>query len=307
MAKYVTSILDLIGNTPLLQLRKKAGENRADVYVKLEFFNAGGSVKDRIALHMIETAEANGTLKPGDTIVEATSGNTGVGLALAAAAKGYPFIAVMPEPVSNERKLLVKAYGGVVVETPAAGGSKANLEKLEELLASRADYVSPRQFENPSNPEIHRLTTGPEIAEALGGAPDVFVAGVGTGGTVTGVGAYLKSLRDDIRIVAVEPEKSPVLSGGPPAPHQIQGIGAGFVPPVLDTGIYGEIIKVSDEDAAETARTLAREEGILLGYSSGAAIYAALRIAEKLEENKRVAVVAPDNGERYLSTALFER
>ena len=307
MAKFVTSILDLIGNTPLLQLRKKGGERRAEVYVKLEFFNAGGSLKDRIALHMIEMAEASGALKPGNTIVEATSGNTGVGLALAAAAKGYPFIAVMPESVINERKLLVKAYGGAVVETPAAGGSKANLDKLEELLAGNADYVSPRQFENPSNPEIHRITTGPEIVEALGGAPDVFVAGIGTGGTITGVGTYLKNLGYDVRIVAVEPEKSPVLSGGSPAPHQIQGIGAGFVPQILDTEIYGEIIKVSDEDAAETARTLAREEGILLGYSSGAAIYAALRIAEKLGENKRIAVVAPDNGERYLSTSLFER
>jgi cysteine synthase A len=306
MAKYVTSILDLIGNTPLIQLRKKEGERRAEIYLKLEFFNAGGSVKDRIAVHMIKTAEASGALKPGNTIVEATSGNTGIGLAMAAAAKGYPFIAIMPDTVSNERKLLVKAYGGVVVETPGAGGSKANLDKLEELLADHADYVSPRQFENPANPEIHRKTTGPEIVEALGGAPDVFVAGVGTGGTITGVGAYLKSVRKDIRIVAVEPEKSPVLSGGAPSPHQIQGIGAGFVPPVLNTEIYGEIMKVSDQDAAETARTLAKEEGILLGFSSGAAIYAALRLAEQLEEDKRIVVIAPDNGERYLSTTLFE-
>ena len=306
MAKYVTSILSLIGSTPLLRLQNKGKEKRAEIYLKLEFFNAGGSVKDRIAVHMIETAEAGGALKPGDTIVEATSGNTGVGLALAAATKGYPFIAVMPDSVSNERKLLVKAYGGTVVETPAAGGSKANQDKLNELLADHADYVSPRQFENPANPEIHRKTTGPEIVEALGGAPDVFVAGVGTGGTITGVGAYLKSVRKDVRIVAVEPEKSPVLSGGAPGPHQIQGIGAGFVPPVLNTEIYDEIIKVGDQAAVETARALAKEEGILLGISSGAAVYVALRLAERLEEHKKVVVIAPDNGERYLSTTLFE-
>jgi cysteine synthase A len=305
MAKCVTSILSLIGSTPLIRLRHRGG-HRAEVYLKLEFFNAGGSVKDRIALHMIETAEASGALKPGSTIVEATSGNTGIGLALAAAAKGYPFIAVMPDSVSDERKLLVKAYGGTVVETPGAGGSKANLDKLEELLANHADYVSPRQFENPANPEIHRMTTGPEIVEALRGIPDVFVAGVGTGGTITGVGSYLKSLRADVQIVAVEPEKSPVLSGGDPSPHQIQGIGAGFVPPVLDTEIYGEIIKVSDQDAAETARTLAKEEGILLGFSSGAAVYAAWQLAERLEEDKKIVAIAPDNGERYLSTTLFE-
>jgi len=305
MAKYETSILDLIGKTPLLKLRKKPGEKRAEVFVKLEFFNAGGSVKDRIALNMINEAEKAGVLQQGSTIVEATSGNTGVGLALVAAAKGYGFIAIMPDAVSNERKQLVLAYGGTVVETPASGGIKANFAKLDELLAEHPSYVSLRQFENISNPAIHERTTGPEILEALGSAPDAFVAGVGTGGTITGTGAFLRKVKPDIHIVAVEPAKSPVLSGGEPGPHRIQGIGAGFVPPVLDREIYSEIIQVSDEDAVATARKLAGEEGLLLGFSSGAAAFAALELAAKFDENKIIVVIAPDNGERYLSTTLF--
>lgn len=306
MSAVETSILDLIGKTPLLRLKKRSGEQRADVLIKLEFFNAGGSVKDRIALNMIEEAEKAGVLKPGSTIVEATSGNTGVGLALVAAAKGYGFVAIMPDAVSRERKLLVRAYGGQVVETPAAEGIKGNFAKLEELLAAHPDYVSLRQFETKWNPEAHRKTTGPEIAAALGGAPDAFVAGVGTGGTITGTGSYLRELNPKIRVAAVEPDKSPVLSGGAPGPHQIQGIGAGFVPPVLDREVYDEVIRVSDEDAIKTARRLAREEGLLFGFSSGAAIYAALDLARRLGEGKTVVVLAPDNGERYLSTSLFE-
>jgi cysteine synthase A len=304
MAKVEKSILDLIGKTPLVELQKNEGEKRANVYIKLEFFNAGGSVKDRIALNMMNEAEKKGTLKAGDTIVEATSGNTGVGLALVAAAKGYKFISIVPSAVSNERKQLVRAFGGTVIETPAAGGIKANLAKLAELLEAHDDYVSLLQFENPDNPAIHAVTTGPEIVEALGKTPDVFVAGVGTGGTVTGVGIYLKSQNSDVHIVAVEPEKSPVLSGGAPSPHKIQGIGAGFVPPVLNTGIYDEIITVSDENAIATARELAAK-GILLGFSSGAAIYAALELAKKYDEDKDIVVIAPDNGERYLSTELY--
>ncbi|GHT82429.1 cysteine synthase [Spirochaetia bacterium] len=302
---YVRSILDLIGKTPLVKLAHTPGEKRADVAIKLEFFNAGGSVKDRIALNLIREAERDGILKPGSTIVEATSGNTGVGLALVAAALGYHFIAIMPDAVSRERKQLVRAYGGEVVETPAAGGIQANLEKLEELLAANSSYVALRQFENINNPAIHERTTGPEIAEDLGGAPDAFVAGVGTGGTITGAGKYLRALNPGILIVAVEPDKSPVLSGGKHSPHAIQGIGAGFVPPVLDTGIYDEIIRVTDEDAIATARRLAAEEGLLLGFSSGAAVRAALKVAERLGEGKTVVAIAPDNGERYLSTPLF--
>ncbi|MFP3154840.1 cysteine synthase A [Lachnospiraceae bacterium ZAX-1] len=305
MAKYETSILDLIGRTPLLKLAKKPGERRADVYLKLEFFNAGGSVKDRIALHMINEAEKRGVLKPGGTIVEATSGNTGVGLALVAAAKGYRFIAIMPDSVSSERKYLVEAYGGTVIQTPAAGGIKANLAKLDELLAENKDYVSLLQFENTDNPAAHVATTGPEIVDALECVPDVFVAGVGTGGTITGVGQYLRSLDPAVHIVAVEPEKSPVLSGGEPSPHKIQGIGAGFVPPVLNTKIYDEIIKVADEDAIKTTRKLAGSEGLLLGISAGAAVYAALQVAKKYDEDKRIVAIAPDNGERYLSTGIY--
>ncbi|MDR1400274.1 MAG: cysteine synthase A [Treponema sp.] len=296
---------ELIGNTPVLKLNRMTPPDGAEVYVKLESFNIGGSVKDRIALNMINAAEAEGKIKPGDTLIEVTSGNTGIGLALVAAVKGYRLIIVMGDNVSVERCQLARAYGAEVIIVSSKGGIKNSFDKAAELVA-RYGYFEIKQFENPHNPETHALTTGPEIVEAFGGAvPDAFVAGVGTGGTITGAGGYLKKLRPDIQIFAVEPDASPVLSGGHPGPHVIQGIGAGIVPKVLDTGIYDEIIRITNDEAVNTARNLATQEGLLLGYSSAAAVLGAIRVAERLGAGKTVLAIAPDTGERYLSTPLY--
>lgn len=298
------TIADLVGRTPLVKLNRLANSESADVYLKLEFFNPGSSVKDRIALAMIEAAEKSGDLKEGSTIIEPTSGNTGIGLAMIAAAKGYKAVLVMPDTMSLERRNLLRAYGADLVLTPGAEGMKGAIGKAEEL-AEQNGWFMPQQFNNEANPEVHRLTTGPEIADALDRV-DAFVSGIGTGGTITGVGMVLKERFPDVQIIAVEPTDSPVLSGGKPGPHKIQGIGAGFVPKVLDTDIYNEIIQVSNDQAYEMARRAAREEGILGGVSSGAAIYAALQVAERLGKGKKVVAVLPSNGERYLSTPLYQ-
>ncbi|MDR2069994.1 MAG: cysteine synthase A [Treponema sp.] len=296
---------ELIGNTPILKLNRLAPRDGAEVYVKLESFNIGGSVKDRIALNMINAAEAEGKIKPGDTLLEVTSGNTGIGLALVAAVKGYKLVIVMGDNVSLERRQLARAYGAEVVIVTSAGGIKPSFDKAAEL-AAKYGYFEVKQFENPHNPETHTLTTGPEIVEAFGGkVPDAFVAGIGTGGTITGAGSYLKKLRPDIQIFAVEPDASPVLSGGQPGPHVIQGIGAGIIPQVLDKGIYDEIIRITNDEALNFARELAAKEGLLLGYSSAAAILSAARVAERLGAGKTVLAIAPDTGERYLSTPLY--
>lgn len=297
------SIADLVGKTPLVKVNRLNGENDADVYLKLEYFNPGSSVKDRIALAMIEAAEKSGELQADSTIIEPTSGNTGIGLAMIAAAKGYKAVLVMPDTMSLERRNLLRAYGADLVLTPGAEGMKGAIAK-SEALAKENGWFMPQQFNNESNPEIHRLTTGPEIADALDQV-DAFISGIGTGGTITGVGKVLKERFKDVKIIAVEPVESAVLSGGNPGPHKIQGIGAGFIPEVLDTAIYDEIIQVSGDDAYETARRAAREEGILGGVSSGAAIYAALQVAKKLGKGKKVVAILPSNGERYLSTPLY--
>jgi cysteine synthase A len=304
--KLYENIITLIGNTPLVKLNKIPRAEDAEIWAKLEGFNPGGSVKDRIAHSMIETAEGEGKLKPGGTIIEPTSGNTGIGLALIAAVKGYRLILTMPETMSVERRQVLEAYGAEVVLTSGTKGMLGAVEEAELLLKSNPDYFMPIQFENPANPEIHRKTTAIEIIDALGTNIDGFVAGVGTGGTITGVGEVLKSKNPDIRITAVEPAASPVLSGGDPGPHKIPGIGAGFFPGVLNTTIYDEIIPVSDEDAASMARRLAREEGILAGVSCGAAVWGAVKAAAKLGKDKKVVVVLPDRGDRYLSTGLFK-
>lgn len=298
------SVADLVGRTPLVRLNRLTGPEDATVYLKLEYFNPGSSVKDRIALAMIEAAEKAGNLTEGSTIIEPTSGNTGIGLAMIAAAKGYRAVLVMPDTMSLERRNLLRAYGADLVLTPGAEGMKGAIAKAEEL-AKEKGYFMPQQFNNEANPEIHRLTTGPEIADALDQV-DAFISGVGTGGTITGVGSVLKERFDHVQIIAVEPSDSPVLSGGKPGPHKIQGIGAGFVPKVLNTDIYDEIITVSNEDAYNTARRAAREEGILGGVSSGAAIFAALQVAKKLGKGKNVVAILPSNGERYLSTPLYQ-
>jgi cysteine synthase len=308
MARLVQNITDLIGDTPLVRLNKVVPEDSAEIYVKLEYQNPGSSVKDRIAISMVESAEKDGTLKPGDTIVEPTSGNTGIGLALVAAAKGYKAILVMPETMSIERRNLLRAYGAQLVLTPGAEGMKGAIRKAEELAAENPGYFIPQQFKNPANVKVHRETTGPEIVEAINsfdGKLDAFVSGIGTGGTISGTGEILKQNFPGIKIVAVEPSASPVLSGGKPGPHKIQGIGAGFVPDILNTEIYDQIIPVDNDDAFETSRRVAREEGILGGISSGAAIYAALQVAKQLGKGKRVIAVLPSNGERYLSTPLY--
>lgn len=304
MALVGNSIADLVGKTPLVKLNRLTDANDADVYLKLEYFNPGSSVKDRIALAMIEAAEKSGELKEGSTIIEPTSGNTGIGLAMIAAAKGYKAVLVMPDTMSTERRNLLRAYGAELVLTPGAEGMKGAIAKADELAKENGWYV-PQQFNNEANPEIHRLTTGPEIADALDRV-DAFISGIGTGGTITGVGSVLKERFPDVQIIAVEPTDSPVLSGGKPGPHKIQGIGAGFVPKVLDTEIYNEIIQVSNDEAYETARRTAREEGILGGVSSGAAIFAALQVAKKLGKGKKVVAILPSNGERYLSTPLYQ-
>jgi cysteine synthase A len=307
MAK-TTTILDLIGNTPLLKLNRVTRADDAEVWAKLEGFNPGGSVKDRPALSMIEAAEKKGKLKKGMTIIEPTSGNTGIGLAMVAAVKGYRVVLTMPESFSIERRRLLEAYGAELVLTPAGLGMKGATDKADEILASYMEYFKPDQFGNPANPEAHRRTTAKEILKQMGTRKiDAFVAGVGTGGTITGVGEVLKKKFKNITIVAAEPAASPILSGGKPGPHTIQGIGPNFVPSILNTKIYDEVIQVTNGDAAETARRLAREEGLLVGISSGAACWAALQVAARLGKGKRVVTVFPDVGERYLTTGLFER
>lgn len=309
MANIKKSASDLIGHTPLLEVthyEEKNGITDATVLVKLEYFNPAGSVKDRIALHMIEVAEKEGKLTPGGTIIEPTSGNTGIGLASVAAAKGYRAVLTLPETMSVERRKLLQAYGAELVLTDGAQGMKGAIAKAEELQAQTPGSIILGQFENPANPAIHKATTGPEIWDDTDGKVDIFVAGVGTGGTITGVGSYLKEKNPAIQVVAVEPESSPVLSGGQPGAHKIQGIGAGFVPQTLDTGIYDEIIKVSNEDAFAAGRAIATQEGVLVGISSGAALHAATQLAKR-PENKGKVIVAllPDSGDRYLSTPLF--
>ncbi|MGE5703933.1 MAG: cysteine synthase A [Clostridia bacterium] len=306
--RVAQSITELIGYTPLVKLNRVVSEDIADIYLKLEFFNPGSSVKDRIALSMIEAAERDGQLKPGDTIIEPTSGNTGIGLAMVAAAKGYRAILVMPDTMSMERRNLLRAYGAELILTPGAEGMGGAIRKAEEIARENDNYFIPQQFKNPANPEVHRLTTGPELVEQakeIGGI-DAFISGVGTGGTITGTGQVLKEAYPQVQIIAVEPAASPVLSGGKPGPHKIQGIGAGFVPETLDTEIYDEIIRVENEEAFEVARRVAREEGVLVGISSGAAIHAALQVAKRLGKGKSVVAVIPSNGERYLSTPLYQ-
>ncbi|MFA5449490.1 MAG: cysteine synthase A [Clostridia bacterium] len=308
MAKINKSITDLIGNTPLLELTHYNKNNNllAKIVAKLEHYNPAGSVKDRIAKAMIEDAEEKGILKPGAVIIEPTSGNTGIGLAAVAAAKGYKVILTMPETMSIERRKLLKAYGAELVLTEGAKGMKGAIEKANELAKDIPNAFIPGQFDNPSNPAIHRKTTGAEIWKDMGGEVDIFVSGIGTGGTITGAGAYLKEKNKDIKIVAVEPSDSPILSEGRAGSHKIQGIGAGFVPAVLDTNIYDEVIAINNEDAFAAGRAVAATEGLLVGISSGAALAAATELASR-EENKGKTIVAifPDTGERYLSTALF--
>ncbi|WP_094547902.1 cysteine synthase A [Petroclostridium xylanilyticum] len=299
-------IYELIGQTPMVRLNRLVDEDSAEVLVKLESFNPGSSVKDRIALNMIIDAENKGLLKPGSTIVEPTSGNTGIGLAMVGASKGYRVILVMPDTMSIERRNLLKAYGAELVLTPGAEGMRGAIAKAEELVSQNSGYFMPQQFRNAANPDVHRRTTAVEILTQTEGNIDAFVAGVGTGGTLTGVGEVLKEKIPSIKVIAVEPEASPVISGGKPGPHKLQGIGAGFIPEVLNKNIIDEVIKIADEDAFITARKLASQEGILVGISSGAAVNAALQMAKKLGKGKRVVVVAPDTGERYLSTALFK-
>lgn len=303
--RVAQSVSELIGKTPIVKLNRIVEQDSADIYLKLEFMNPGSSVKDRIALSMIEVAEKKGLLKEGDTIIEPTSGNTGIGLAMVAAAKGYKAILVMPETMSIERRNLLRAYGAELVLTPGPEGMGGAIRKATELAKDHG-YFIPQQFQNQANPEIHRLTTGPEIVEQMGNQLDAFIAGIGTGGTITGAGEVLKETYKDIKIYAVEPADSPVLSGGKPGPHKIQGIGAGFVPETLDVEVYDEIIQVKTEQAFEYARRVAREEGILVGISSGAVIYAATEVAKKLGKGKKVLVIIPSNGERYLSTPLYQ-
>jgi len=302
----IRTILDLIGNTPMVKLNRLVGEGQAEIWAKLEGFNPGGSIKDRPALAMIEDAEKKGKLRKGMKIVEPTSGNTGIGLAIVAAVKGYPIILTMPESMTVERRRLLEAYGAELVLTPAEKGMRGAIAKADEILASGKEYFKPDQFGNPANPRIHRKTTAKEIITAMGQKKiNAFVAGVGTGGTITGVGEALRKKYKSIKIVAVEPASSPVLSGGQPGPHAIQGIGAGFVPSILNTRVYHEVIQITNGHAADTAKRLAREEGLLVGISSGAACWAALQVAARLGKGKRVVTVFPDVGERYLTTGIF--
>jgi len=309
MAKIVQNVTQLIGDTPLVRLNRVVPEGSAEIYVKLEYQNPGSSVKDRIAISMIEEAENQGLIKPGvNTIVEPTSGNTGIGLALVAAAKGYRAVLVMPETMSLERRNLLRAYGAELVLTPGSEGMNGAVKKAEEIAKENPDYFIPQQFKNQANVKIHRETTGPEIVEAINsydGKIDAFVAGIGTGGTISGAGEVLKQNFPNIKIYAVEPAASPLLSGGGPGPHKIQGIGANFIPEILNREVYDGVITIENEEAFETARTVAKKEGLLVGISSGAAIFAALKVAKELGEGKRVVAVVPSNGERYLSTPLF--
>lgn len=305
MVRVANSIADLVGQTPIVKLNRLVEDNSADVYLKLEYMNPGSSVKDRIALAMIEAAEESGDLKEGATIIEPTSGNTGIGLAMIAAVKGYKAILVMPETMSMERRNLLRAYGAELVLTPGPEGMGGAIRKAEEL-ANEHGYFMPQQFNNLSNPEVHRRTTGKEIVEQMGEQLDAFISGIGTGGTITGAGEILRQKYENIKIYAVEPTDSPVLSGGKPGPHKIQGIGAGFIPKVLNPEIYDDIIKVTNDEAFEYARRAAKEEGILGGISSGAAIFAALKVAKELGKGKKVLAIIPSNGERYLSTPLYQ-
>lgn len=305
MARVAQSITDLIGQTPVVKLNRLTTEDMADVYLKLEFMNPGSSVKDRIALAMIEDAEENGKLKAGDTIVEPTSGNTGIGLAMVAAAKGYKTVLVMPETMSMERRNLLRAYGAELILTPGPEGMGGAIRKAEELSKEKG-YFMPQQFKNEANPKVHKSTTGKEIIAQFPDGLDAFVSGIGTGGTITGAGEVIKEKYPEAKIYAVEPTDSPVLSGGKPGPHKIQGIGAGFVPDILKTDVYDEVLTISNDEAFEWARRAAREEGLLGGISSGAAIAAALKVAKKLGKGKKVLAVIPSNGERYLSTPLYQ-
>ena len=300
------NILETMGRTPLVEISSKLNKGGAKVLAKIEFFNPGGSVKDRVAAAMVEAAEKAGTLKPGAAIIEPTSGNTGVGLALISAVKGYRLILTMPETMSVERRALAAAYGAEIVLTPGAEGMKGAIAKAEALRDSIPGAVILQQFENPANPECHYRTTGPEIWEAAGGEIAAFVAGVGTGGTITGTGRYLREKNPEIKIVAVEPDTSSVISGGKPGPHKLQGIGAGFIPKILDVSLLSEVIRVSAENAGETARAAAAREGILVGISSGAALWAALELSKRREfAGKTIVTLLPDTGERYLSTWLY--
>ncbi|HGF7641385.1 TPA: cysteine synthase A [Enterococcus faecium] len=306
MTAIYNSVTELIGKTPIVKLNKLVPEDSADVFVKLEFFNPGGSVKDRIALSMIEKAEHDGLLKPGDTIIEPTSGNTGIGLSMVGVAKGYKVIIVMPETMSIERRLLMKGYGAELILTPGVDGISGSIREAERL-AKENGYFLPLQFENEANPLVHEKTTGPEIHQAFGvNGLDAFVAGIGTGGTITGAGRELKRVYPKIELVGVEPAESAILEGKEAGPHKIQGIGTGFVPKTLDTSVYDKVLSVTGDEAMETAREVGRKEGILVGISSGAAIADALKVAKELGKGKKVLAVVPDNGERYLSTALYQ-
>jgi len=300
-----SSIAALIGNTPIVKLNRLTGENDAEVYAKLEYMNPGSSVKDRIALAMVEAAEESGELKEGDTIIESTSGNTGIGIAMVAAVKGYKAILVMPDTMSLERRNLLRAYGAELILTPGSEGMNGAISKAQELKEEHG-YFMPEQFSNFANPDIHEKTTGREIVEQMGEQLDAFISGIGTGGTITGAGKVLKEKYADIKLYAVEPTDSAILSGKEAGPHKIQGIGAGFVPKVLDTDIYDEIITVTNDQAYDTAREAARLEGLLGGVSSGAALYAAKQVAKKLGKGKKVLAIIPSNGERYLSTPLYQ-
>ena len=304
--RIANDVTELVGNTPLVRLRHVTEGSLAEVVAKLEFYNPAHSVKDRIGVAMIEAAEEVEAIRPDTVILEPTSGNTGIALAFVCAARGYKCVLTMPETMSKERRMLLRAFGAELVLTPASEGMAGAIRKAEEMAAADPRYLIPQQFKNPANPEIHFKTTGPEIWEDTQGGVDVLVSGVGTGGTITGVGEVIKARKPSFRCVAVEPEASPVLSGGPKGPHPIQGIGAGFVPDVLNTGIYDEIIRVKNDDAFTTARRMAREEGLLVGISSGAATWAALEVARRRENTgKLIVVIIPSFGERYLSTSLF--
>ncbi|WP_416197801.1 MAG: cysteine synthase A [Sporanaerobacter sp.] len=304
--KVANNIIDLIGNTPILKISHIVEKDWADVYLKLEYFNPGGSVKDRPALYMIEEAEKCGRLKSGSVIVEPTSGNTGIGLAMVGASKGYKVILVMPETMSIERRNLLKAYGAEVLLTPGASGMSGAVAKAEELVRENENYFMPYQFRNKDNPKAHEKTTALEIINQMDGAIDAFVAGIGTGGTITGIGKVLKNEIPDVKIIGVEPKSSPIISGGKPGPHKIQGIGANFIPEILDVDILDTVETVSDEDAINTTIMLAKREGLLVGISSGAAAFAALKWAKKLGKGKKIVAIAPDTGERYLSTGIYE-